>query len=265
MFKRRALVLFVVAVALGVGATWQANRWIQGRLAPVDADTANVVVAAMEIPFGQKIEAAHLRAVAWPRGMVPPGSFGEVSTLEGKIANQKILENEVIVEGRVVDQVAGSTLAAIISPQKRAVTVRVNDVVGVAGFLLPGNRVDVIAARKESHNSRAQTQTILENLKVLAVDQTASPEKDQPVVVRAVTLEMDTKQAERLVKATEEGTVQLTLRNPLDESRAPVAEKKPERRPKPVVVAVKPTPRMPRLDAVTVIRGTSVHVSKVRL
>jgi pilus assembly protein CpaB len=269
MFKRRAFVLFVLAVGLGVGATWQANRWIQSRLLPqsADASTAQVVVAAMEIPFGQEIEASHLKAVAWPRGTEPAGSFQEVAQVEGKIANQKIVQNEVVIAQRVVDQVEGSTLAAIIEPKKRAVTVRVNDVVGVAGFLLPGNRVDVIAARKDSGRGRALTTTILENLKVLAVDQTASPEKDKPVVVRAVTLEMDTKQAERLVKATEEGTVQLTLRNPLDDSRAPVAAKKPEQKAEPQAVAVAPAPRRaaPRVDAVTVIRGTSVHVSKVKL
>lgn len=263
MFKRRAFVLFVLALALGAGATWQANRWIKNRLLPQSADANTVVVAAMEIPFGQKIEGSHLKTVAWPSDSVPAGSFQEVAQVEGRIANQKIVQNEVIIDQRVVEQVSGSTLAAIISPQKRAVTVRVNDVIGVAGFLLPGNRVDVIAARK--NQKRVNTRTMLENLKVLAVDQTASPDKDKPVVVRAVTLELDTRQAEELVKATEEGKVQLTLRNPLDASRVPVAEKKPEKKPEPQVVVVNPAPRRPYVDSVTVIRGTSVHESKVKL
>ena len=121
----------------------------------------------------------------------------------------------------------------------RAVTVRVDDVVGVAGFLLPGNRVDVVASRLDQRTRLATTETILTNLKVLAVDQTASTDKNEPVIVRAVTLEMTPDQSEAIVKAKEEGTIQLTLRNPNDSS-VPVA-KAAEPAPAPVVVS-RPAP-----------------------
>lgn len=264
MIKPRSLTLFVLAIGLGIAATWMANQWIKSRLTPVaqtKPEVTTVVVAALEIPYGQKVEAVHLKTMEWPNGTVPPGTFTDPAKVEGKIANGKIFPNEIILGERVVDHVSGSTLAAVIAPKKRAITVRVNDVIGVAGFLLPGNRVDVIAARKSGNSQRSITKTILQDLKVLAVDQTAAPEKDKPVVVRAVTLEMDPKQAEVLVKATDEGSVQLSLRNPMDESHL-VAAKKPAA-PEQKVVQVAPTKSYVR--HVTVIRGTQVKKTQVRL
>jgi pilus assembly protein CpaB len=257
----RTFTLFLVAVTLGVGATWLANSWLQNRLMPAEAadlNTTPVVVAALEIPFGQKIEAAHLKTIAWPSDNLPEGSFADVSKVEGRIANQKIMKGELVLEQRVVEEVNGSTLSAILTPGMRAITVRVNDVLGVGGFLLPGNRVDVLASRKDN-NRRAHTNIILEDLKVLAVDQTASTDTDKPVVVRAVTLEMNPKEAEKLVTATQEGTVQLALRNPLDEES--VLAKAP---PKPVKKKTY-KPAASGWGSVTVIRGTTVDKSKVRL
>jgi pilus assembly protein CpaB len=138
----------------------------------------------------------------------------------------------------------------------RAVTVRVDDVVGVAGFLLPGNHVDVIAARKV--NERATTETVLMNINVLAVDQTTSQDKNEPVVVRAVTLEMTPQEAEVLMKAREEGRIQLTLRNPADDMR-PQLVATPE--PAPAIAPQKPVRRAaprPAEPNVTIIRGTLV-------
>jgi pilus assembly protein CpaB len=145
----------------------------------------------------------------------------------------------------------------------RAVTVRVDDVVGVAGFLLPGNRVDVVASRLDQRTRLATTETILTNLKVLAVDQTASTDKNEPVIVRAVTLEMKPDQSEAIVKAKEEGTIQLTLRNPNDSS-VPVA-KAAEPAPAPVVVSRPAAPSGPPHALVTVIRGTVVDTTKAKL
>ena len=266
MFKQRSVMMFIVAVGLGIGATWMANKWIQARLTPVanvEDKTTPVVVAALEIPFAQKIEAAQLKTVQWPSATVPPGAFTEVAQVEGKIANGTIYPNEVVIEGRVVEHQGGNSLAAMVSANMRAVTVRVNDVIGVGGFLLPGNRIDVIASRKDDSNRRSHAQTILQNLRVLAVDQTAASEEDKPVVVRAVTLEMTPKQAERLVKATDEGNVQLALRNPTDESVLAKAEKKPAELPKVAVAA--PAPQEPAFRHVTIIRGVKVDKSQVRL
>jgi pilus assembly protein CpaB len=255
MRKRRVSYLFIIALVLGTGAAWLANSWILNRtvsVAEANADVVPVVVAALEIPFGKKIEGAQIKTVTMPRGFLPDGTFSNVEEVQGMIASHAIFPGEIVVKGKVAEHMGGSTLAAVVNPEMRAVTVRVNDVIGVAGFLLPGNRVDVLTSRVE--NRRAITRTLLQYIKVLAVDQTAATDQDDPVIVRAVTLEMTPGQAEELVKAREEGTIQLTLRNPIDETR--LAEKKETK----VVQKKSATP-----PSVTIIRGTQVSYSKVRL
>jgi pilus assembly protein CpaB len=129
----------------------------------------------------------------------------------------------------------------------RAVSVRVNDVVGVAGFLLPGNRVDVVAAYRERTDTHSET--VVQNVKVLAVDQSASSDKNEPIVVRAVTLEVSPADAEKLILAEQRGSIQLALRNPLDES---ITKKAVAAAP---VVRTKAPPPAP---TVAVIRGTEM-------
>ena len=155
-------------------------------------------------------------------------------------------------------------LAMVVAENMRAVSVRVNDVVGVAGFLLPGNRVDVVTAFRDGQQTRSET--VVQNVKVLAVDQTASTEKNEPVVVRAVTLEVTPDDAEKLVLAEERGVIQLALRNPLDttvvamRSHAPPPVTAAPLRPAPVAKA-RPRVRTgppPESTNVTVIRGTEV-------
>ena len=254
--KGRTFLMFFIALILGVSAAWLANNWVEDRLRPGTGSAGTpVVVAALDIPFGTKIELAHIKVVDWPIGNTPKGAFADPVLLEGRIAKQGFLPGEVILEERVVEHLGGSTLASIVEPNKRAVTVRVNDVIGVAGFLLPGNRVDILSTRQQG--KRALTETILQDVKVLAVDQTASTDKDRPVVVRAVTLELSPSEAELLVKATSEGSLQLTLRNPLDSE---LVAKKEEKKEEPKVerkvkrVIYKPAPN--NKVNITVIRGT---------
>jgi pilus assembly protein CpaB len=258
MIKRRGLVLIMVSFLLALGAAWVAKNWLQVGLrasTPAADPGMQVVVAAIEIPFGTKLETRHVKTIKLPRGAEVGNHFEKPDDVIGLLATQKMIPGEIILKERLADRAAGSTLAAVLKPDMRAMTVRVDDVVGVAGFLLPGNRVDVVAARMV--NQRAETQTVLRNLNVLAVDQTASQDKDQPVVVRAVTLEVTPEQAEVLVKAREEGRIQLTLRNPNDSSDAFVVETPT---PKPPVKKVRrESAPAPAKEAVTIIRGTNVH------
>ncbi len=253
MIGRRGPVLIVLSLVMATGAAWVANRWVQARTAEPESSqpaTTDIVVAAMDLPFGTKVEARHLGTIKMLRGSEPTGAYRELKEVEGKVARASLLQGEILLEGRFADQGNGSTLAAVVEKNMRAVTVRVDDVVGVAGFLLPGNRVDVLGSRDVA-NQEAQTETILQNVRVLAVDQTAATEKNEPVVVRAVTLEVSPKQAEMLVKWKEQGSIQLTLRNPLDESVEAQAA--------PAVAARKPAPApAPKIPTVTVIRGTEV-------
>jgi pilus assembly protein CpaB len=252
MMGRRGPVLIVLSLVLAFGAAWVANRWVQARSAApgtMSPSTNTVVVASMDLPFGTRIEPRHLSTIQMLPGSAPGGAFQEVKQVEGKVTRAALLQGEILLEGRFADAGSGSTLAAVVEKNMRAVSVRVDDVVGVAGFLLPGNRVDILGTRDLS-NREAQTETILQNVRVLAVDQTASPDKNEPVVVRAVTLEVTPEQAEILVKWKEQGSIQLTLRNPLDENVQERAK----------VVAVTPKPAAPARKAptVTVIRGTDV-------
>jgi pilus assembly protein CpaB len=252
--------LVVVSLALALGAAVLARNWITAQMtAAAESRPAGigVVVAAMEIPFGIKVEGRHVRLIDLPPGTTPAGHFKKIEDVVGQIATQKVLPGEVLIAERFSEHMGGSTLAAIIKPNMRAVTVRVNDVVGVAGFLLPGNHVDVVGARMVE--KRAVTETILRDINVLAVDQKARTEKDEPVVVRAVTLEVTPLQAETLVKAREEGEIQLTLRNPIEEDPEVVVRDTPK--PPPKVVRVH-RPRPVVEEKVTIIRGTNVDTSK---
>lgn len=251
--------MLLMAVVLAGGAAFVANTWLEGQMqtgAESQARMVNVAAAAVEIPYGQKLEMAHIKMVAFPRRSLPAGTYGDPQEIVGKIAAQSVLPGEMILEGRVVEHLGGSTLAAVIEPGMRAVAVRVNEIIGVAGFLLPGNRVDVLSS-KGSGARGAAISTILQDIKVLAVDQTASTDKNEPVIVRAVTLEVTPLQAEALVKATSEGKVQLSLRNPQDDKFI-VADGEPEPA---ATTEAKPTHYTP--PKVIMIRGTDVSLVKV--
>ncbi|MGL4318552.1 MAG: Flp pilus assembly protein CpaB [Pseudomonas sp.] len=264
----RTLTLVVLSLILGLGAAWMANNWLSGRLnASTDDNMQGVMVAAVEIPFGSMIEAQHVVQVRMPKGTVPDDSFDSADKVVGRIATFAMLRGDILRAARVAEHLGGSTLASLIESDKRAVSVRVDDVVGVGGFLLPGNRVDVLATKRVGNsNNDAESKTILEDLRVLAVDQTASTDKTQPVVVRAVTLEMTSEEAEVLVKAQTEGRLQLALRNPLDNQKKPEVVAPKVEKPLPAPEPAKPVVRRSNGGAgVTIIRGTDVNVAKVQL
>jgi len=263
--KPRVITLILVALILAGGAALLANKWLQEQMMTGEARQAGMVpvaAAAVQIPFGTKIEQAHIKQIELPKSSLPQGAFTDPQAVIGRIAAYAILPGEILLEGRVVEHLGGSTLAAVIASGMRAMTVRVDDVMGVAGFLLPGNRVDVLATRR-SGNAGVSVRTLLQDIKVLAVDQTASTDKNEPVIVRAVTLEVTPQQAEILVKATREGKVQLSLRNPMDDIPV-IAEQvpaSPKEIPAPKQAVRKKVIYKPR---VTVIRGTQVSTSTVQ-
>lgn len=264
MAKKRGIFLVVLSLVMAVSAAWTANRWITAKAAAERGamQGTHVVAAAMAIPYGTKVEGRHVKYVEIPEGIAPTGFFTSFDDVKGRVATSAISRGEILIAERFAAHDAGSTLAALVGENMRAVSVRVNDVVGVAGFLLPGNRVDVVSARK-SNDRRVETETILRNIKVLAVDQTAATDNNEPIIVRAVTLEVTPNQAETLVQAHTEGQIQLTLRNP--------AQAEPEPEPEPVVVASpppqepsRPRPVRSRSTTVTVIRGTQVDQAKTK-
>jgi pilus assembly protein CpaB len=265
MFKKRGLLLLMLSVLIAAAAAWTANNYLTQRLnaaAATRPESAMVLAASMRIPYGTKIESRHVKTIEVPVAVLPPGAIKDFKEVDGQIVKGEILEGEILLKDRIAGGGAGSTLAALVAPNKRAVSVRVNDVVGVGGFLLPGNYVDVIGTRMEPGGARrATSETIIKNVKVLAVDQTAATDKNEPVVVRAVTLELTPKEAEVLAKWEEEGSLQLALRNPMDTL---VAEEKPAApAPKPVARPA-PRPAVDNTPNVTLIRGTKVQTTKAK-
>jgi len=243
MHVNRTKLLLIAAMALALGASWLAYSWVQKRtngpeVVVAQATTQTVVVASVEIPHGTKIDEKHLKIIKWPVDLLPQDAFTAIEDVIGKIANRAIFPEDIITDKRVANSVSGSVLAALISPNKRAVTVRVDDVIGVGGFLQPGNRVDVIGVRRLVGSSQVKARTVLRDVVVLAVDQDISVEADKPKVVRAVTLEMYPKSAVKVIKASNEGKIHLLLRNPSDKRSLTRAPRKIAKKPAPLNVNV---------------------------
>ncbi len=270
MFKGRTLLLLTLSVLLAAGAAIYTNAWLKQQLpgsTAVAAEGTPVVYAAMDIPYGQTIERRHLKIKVMPEDLVPANGISDPAEVEGMIPLQDILAGDALRRERLSDHQEGATLAALIDPEKRAFTVRVDDVVGVAGFLLPGNHVDIIATKKEGKDT-IKARTVLRDIKVLAVDQKARTDKNDPVVVRAVTLELTPRESEELAKAREEGRIQLTLRNPLTEEEPqmvaevePVSEPAPAAAPEPAKKA--PVRRYSAPPSVIVIKGVDWERKRV--
>ena len=150
MITRRTTLLLGFSIVLSAAAAFIANSWIQNELNQDDslkASMEQVVVASVNIPYGLEIGETHIKVIEVSKGSAPAGAFSDPALVIGTVSRTDIFSGEVIIKDRVVAHGGGSTLASMISPNKRAITVRVNDVVGVAGFLLPGNRVDIISTK----------------------------------------------------------------------------------------------------------------------
>lgn len=220
MKNAKALGLMLLAVLAGLGAAFFAAGWVAdgGRLA-----SSKVVVAVADIELGSKMNPQMLEVVDWPAGSVPPGAFTDVQQLQDRVVRTGISRGEALLERKLMPAGAQGGLSAVIAEGKRAMTVRVNDVIGVAGFALPGNHVDVMVNTQRERGRGEQpvpvSMTVLENVLVLAVAQEASRDDTKPKVVSAVTLELTLEDAEKLDLARSVGTLSLVLRNQLDKER----------------------------------------------
>ena len=223
MNRSRMFLLAAVAflVAIGVAAfTYQA---LSNRMKPAD-DTTRIVVAALPVNVGAKLTEADVRLAEWPKATVPEGSFTSVSEAIGRGVLVNMVPNEPVLVTKLATEGAGGGLMSTIPDGMRAITVKVNDVVGVAGFVVPGSRVDVIlSGSPTSAGNIEMAKVILENIQVLAAGQNMpSDDSGRPLNVQSVTLLATPEQTEVLALAQIDGRLQLALRNPLD-----LAEAKP--------------------------------------
>jgi pilus assembly protein CpaB len=212
-----AFISLVLALVLGGAAAYMAANWMQGRatagisVAPVND---RVVVAARPLNFGTQLKAEDLVQVPWPAGRMPDGAFSSIEELL-KDGERTVLStfqaNEPILVSKVTGPGQRASLSALIEDGMRAVTIRVDEVRGVAGFVLPGERVDVVLTQSGSGGDNV-SDILLQNVRVLAVDQAINEKADKPTVARAVTLEVTTDQAQKIILASDIGKLSLILR-----------------------------------------------------
>jgi pilus assembly protein CpaB len=235
----RTIATLAVAVFLGLVAVFLMQNWISGqRAADRQRAAANatvpVVVAAQPIARGVPLQPAVLRVAQYPQGAVPEGAFNSVEALTAggaRLALRPMSPNEPILAGRITQAGGKANLSAALTPGMRAVSFRSNDVAGVAGFVLPGDRVDVLLTRSVGENEKATsiTQALAENVRVLGVDQTDDEALDKPQVARAITIEVSPEQAQEISLAQSIGSVSLALRQigdqkPLDRHSTTIAD-----------------------------------------
>lgn len=212
--NKKTITSIALSIIFGVGAILIARNWLDENKRAPQLNQKYVAVATMTIPIGTVIESKHISLDAIPASMLSDNTIETPDDIYGLIAKETIYSGDIIRSERLYMKGEGNTLASLISDKMRAVSIRVDDVVGVAGFLLPGNRVDILNTIQI--NDVHSTEAILTNIKILAIDQRAAQSENTPQLVRAVTVEVNIDQAEILMTARSRGTLQLALRNPID-------------------------------------------------
>ena len=227
MKNTRAIVMLFISVLVGIAVTALAVGWVANKGAIA---SNKVVVAVMDIELGSRLNSQMLTAIDWPSGSLPEGAFADLKELQDRVVKTSIQRGEALLNAKLAPLGTQGGLSAVIADGKRAMTVRVNDVVGVAGFALPGNYVDVMvnaqqdkAGGKGNEEQQQISKTVLEHVLVLAVAQEAGRDDTKPKVVNAVTLELTLEDAEKLDLARNVGTLSLVLRNQTD--KQPVTTK----------------------------------------
>ena len=220
-----SVLIFVVALLFGLGAAVIAMNWLEGQrgparvvVAPQNTSVRKVVVAGQPLRFGTEITALMLKEVDWPVGAVPTGSFLSVADLtksgERRVVLAAIEKDEPLLAWKITGPGQRASLSAVIGSNKTAMTIRVNDVSGTAGFVLPGDRVDVLLTQSDNKNGTngGFNDVLLQNVRALAVDQLADERTEKPSVAKAVTLEVSQIEAQRLALAQTVGQLSLALR-----------------------------------------------------
>jgi pilus assembly protein CpaB len=218
------ITVLVLAVASGGAASIMTYRILKDRpIAEViphldAAPTFPLVVAAVRLPYGTALQAEHLKTIEWASPIRPEGSFTDPKMVVGRAIIEGVVPDEPILETRLAPIDAGGGLASVIPVGKRAVSVRVNEIIGVAGFVLPRTRVDVlVSVNTGGEKGRSASRMILQNVEVLAAGQKIEQdERGKPETVNVITLLVTPQEAEKLTLASNEGDLQLALRNSLD-------------------------------------------------
>jgi pilus assembly protein CpaB len=284
--RNRIFAVLAIAVLAGGSLAYGTYNFMQaGPAQGASIATQPVIVAAADLQIGTALKKEDLQVINFPQGAAPEGSFSQANDLVGRGLIVPMVKNEPVLAAKLASKEAGAGLPPVIPEGMRAVSVRVNEVVGVAGYVLPGNRVDVVATASPSESrSDTTSKVVLSNVQVLTAGTRMEQGQDnnQPTQVTVVTLLVSPEQAERLALASTEGKIQLALRNPLDQgtpdtpgirpagllgSKTAVATpvprvaraRKPEARPQ-VDIAPAPAPA----PSVEIIRGDKRSVEVIK-
>jgi len=228
MPKRRVILILAVAVTCALLASILVVRYVrreEERARALRMEVQPVVIATGDIPIGTRLTPSLVGKRDWPRAGVPQGAVSEPGAVLGRLVKGGIARDEPILEHRLFPKDltgAPGIMSVLVPPGKRAMAVGVNEVIGVSGFILPKDRVDVIATRTDQGTGKS-TETILQNVEVLAVGKRLEQEGKQNIEVPTVTLAVTPEQAERLALALQEGKIHIALRSIMDTQVAGLA------------------------------------------
>lgn len=223
-----AIISLAIALVLAVAAVFATRTYLADERARLAANGGSkpsektLVVAAKPMRFGDRVRPENLKTIPWPSEERPEGSFQAIEAVLGdkeepRYAMEAIDPGEPVLSSKITGAGERATLSAALDEGMKAVSIRVNDVLGVAGFVRPSDRVDVLLTRlirnPKSGNEQTSVDVLLQGVKVLAVDQTADERKDEPSIVKTVTFEVTTDEAQRLTLGANIGTLSLALRN----------------------------------------------------
>jgi pilus assembly protein CpaB len=281
--RKNQFIVLLVAIAMGGGAAYLAHSWLQAQMnvAAAYQPAGHIVIAAEPIAYGAAVTAENVNEIPWHTNTLPEGAFATKDDLLGggrRIVLSPLKRGEPVLRSKVTGPGQRASLATQLEEGKRAVTVQVDDVRGVAGFVLPGDFVDIILIADDVSSKRqSYSDILLERVKVLAIDQLASEVVGKPTVARAVTLEVTKEQAQKILLATNVGKLSLVLGRPIESSGGPnrrISERDIGRIiPEPVKPVAPPPPPAPVVAApapsnkvsVTIVRnGESKEYSVMR-
>jgi pilus assembly protein CpaB len=221
--RTSTIVMIAFAGLFGLIAVFLAQTWLnnqaEARLRSLEAQRKatpaahTIVVASKPLRFGDELSSRSLREVPWPDDALPAGAFVRAAdlTVSKRVVLMPIDANEAILAAKITGPGQRATLSAMLRDGMKAVTIRVNDVEGVAGFVLPGDHVDVVLTR-QADKDNGTNDVVIKNARVLAIDQLADARAEKPSVVKAVTLEVDVTDGQKLALASAVGTLSLLLR-----------------------------------------------------
>jgi pilus assembly protein CpaB len=224
MNQNRMIVGLAIALVVAFVLSTFVYKQFQKASAVKPVDTEHVVVAATAMQLGTRVDASNLKLIPWPSGQPVAGMFNSIEQASNRALITPVAANEMILDSKLAPKEAGAGLPAVIPEGMRAMSVAVNDVIGVAGFVTPGTKVDVLVTGKlvgSNHGDEDTiTRTILENISVLAAGQKIEQDREgKPQTVPVITLLVSPEDAARLAMASTQGKIQLALRNTVDSKR----------------------------------------------